>query len=183
MDYYFVAQGKTSIPGVDDGEELTLTDVRFLMPVFTLKSISSFANKQTLMINYLVVEVFGLPPLSNPLTPARKTYWLENQINFPQTFKGSPAFSSCTKPLPLASKTYWIEHQIMFLRTLEGLPAFSSYYPYPLWNRVFAYLRSSFGLPPHSSCPNPTNPQPPASETYWVEHQIMFSHTVEGFCI
>lgn len=28
MDYYFVAQGKTSIPGVDDGEELTLTDVR-----------------------------------------------------------------------------------------------------------------------------------------------------------
>jgi myosin heavy chain 6/7 len=29
MDYYFVAQGKTSIPGVDDGEELELTDVRF----------------------------------------------------------------------------------------------------------------------------------------------------------
>jgi hypothetical protein len=28
MDYYFVAQGKTSIPGVDDGEELELTDVR-----------------------------------------------------------------------------------------------------------------------------------------------------------
>lgn len=28
MDYYFVAQGKTTIPGVDDAEELTLTDVR-----------------------------------------------------------------------------------------------------------------------------------------------------------
>ena len=28
MDYFFVAQGKTSIPGVDDGEELELTDVR-----------------------------------------------------------------------------------------------------------------------------------------------------------
>lgn len=28
MDYYVVAQGKTSIPGVDDGEELELTDVR-----------------------------------------------------------------------------------------------------------------------------------------------------------
>lgn len=28
-DYYFVAQGKTSIPGVDDGEELELTDVRY----------------------------------------------------------------------------------------------------------------------------------------------------------
>ena len=28
MDYYFVAQGKTTIPGVDDGEECGLTDVR-----------------------------------------------------------------------------------------------------------------------------------------------------------
>lgn len=28
MDYWFVAQGKTSIPGVNDGEELELTDVR-----------------------------------------------------------------------------------------------------------------------------------------------------------
>jgi hypothetical protein len=28
MDYYVVAQGKTTIPGVDDGEEMTLTDVR-----------------------------------------------------------------------------------------------------------------------------------------------------------
>lgn len=26
-DYYFVSQGKTSIPGVDDGEELLVTDV------------------------------------------------------------------------------------------------------------------------------------------------------------
>lgn len=28
MDYYVVSQGKTSIPGVDDGEECELTDVR-----------------------------------------------------------------------------------------------------------------------------------------------------------
>lgn len=28
MDYYVVSQGKTTIPGVDDGEEMTLTDVR-----------------------------------------------------------------------------------------------------------------------------------------------------------
>lgn len=27
-DYYFVSQGKTTIPNVDDGEECTLTDVR-----------------------------------------------------------------------------------------------------------------------------------------------------------
>jgi myosin heavy chain 6/7 len=30
MDYYFVAQGKITIPGVDDGEECELTDVRLL---------------------------------------------------------------------------------------------------------------------------------------------------------
>lgn len=30
MDYMVIAQGKTSIPGVDDGEEMTLTDVRHL---------------------------------------------------------------------------------------------------------------------------------------------------------
>jgi hypothetical protein len=29
-DYYVVSQGKTSIPGVDDAEELELTDVRKL---------------------------------------------------------------------------------------------------------------------------------------------------------
>ena len=28
MDYHVVSQGKTSIPGVDDGEEMELTDVR-----------------------------------------------------------------------------------------------------------------------------------------------------------
>jgi hypothetical protein len=28
MDYYVVSQGKTTIPNVDDGEEMTLTDVR-----------------------------------------------------------------------------------------------------------------------------------------------------------
>lgn len=27
MDYYIVSQGKTVIPGVDDGEEMRLTDV------------------------------------------------------------------------------------------------------------------------------------------------------------
>jgi hypothetical protein len=28
MDYHIVSQGKTTIPSVDDGEEMTLTDVR-----------------------------------------------------------------------------------------------------------------------------------------------------------
>jgi myosin heavy chain 6/7 len=36
MDYYVVSQGKTTIPGVDDGEECELTDVRYaLQALFT----------------------------------------------------------------------------------------------------------------------------------------------------
>jgi hypothetical protein len=38
MDYYFVAQGKTTIPNVDDGEELTLTDVRYLSALACLEN-------------------------------------------------------------------------------------------------------------------------------------------------
>lgn len=39
MDYHIVSQGKTSIPGVDDGEECELTDVRlnFEIPLFPHK--------------------------------------------------------------------------------------------------------------------------------------------------
>jgi myosin heavy chain 6/7 len=36
MDYYFVAQGKTTIPGVDDGEESELTDVRFALQAIVI---------------------------------------------------------------------------------------------------------------------------------------------------
>lgn len=39
MDYYFVAQGKTTIPNVDDGEELTLTDVRYFPTLSVLETI------------------------------------------------------------------------------------------------------------------------------------------------
>lgn len=31
MDYHIVSQGKTTIPSVDDGEEMELTDVRFFI--------------------------------------------------------------------------------------------------------------------------------------------------------
>lgn len=31
MDYYVISQGKTTIPGVDDAEELEATDVSCLM--------------------------------------------------------------------------------------------------------------------------------------------------------
>lgn len=30
-DYHYISQGKTTIPNVDDGEELQLTDVRIIM--------------------------------------------------------------------------------------------------------------------------------------------------------
>jgi hypothetical protein len=35
-DYYFVSQGKTRIPGVNDGEEMELTDVSLLNRRFIL---------------------------------------------------------------------------------------------------------------------------------------------------
>lgn len=34
-DYHFVSQGKTAIPGVDDGEEMTITDVSDQCTVYT----------------------------------------------------------------------------------------------------------------------------------------------------
>lgn len=36
MDYHVVSQGKTTIPNVDDGEELELTDVRYREPIFKI---------------------------------------------------------------------------------------------------------------------------------------------------
>lgn len=46
MDYHVVSQGKTSIPGVDDGEEMTLTDVRHhvVFPHFIRLFVNSFKN-------------------------------------------------------------------------------------------------------------------------------------------
>lgn len=41
MDYYFVAQGKTTIPGVDDGEECQLTDVSHQKRVFSFIALLS----------------------------------------------------------------------------------------------------------------------------------------------
>lgn len=36
MDYHVVSQGKTTIPNVDDGEEMELTDVRKSMSLFVV---------------------------------------------------------------------------------------------------------------------------------------------------
>lgn len=42
-DYYFVSQGKTTIPGLDDGEELLITDVSasFWLVKHSFSSLSS----------------------------------------------------------------------------------------------------------------------------------------------
>lgn len=44
MDYYVVSQGKTTIPNVDDGEEMTLTDVRHSLKLHS-KSFSVFVHR------------------------------------------------------------------------------------------------------------------------------------------
>lgn len=49
-DYYYVAQGKTSIPGMDDGEEFSLTDVR------THKSVSFIISSYTFLVPFLLVS-------------------------------------------------------------------------------------------------------------------------------
>lgn len=47
MDYHVVAQGKTSIPGVDDGEELELTDVRPITSFHKTRTKKNFHGKAT----------------------------------------------------------------------------------------------------------------------------------------
>jgi hypothetical protein len=49
MDYHIVSQGKTTIPSVDDNEEMELTDVRTQIGLhyFTL---SCFTNKNKLFM-------------------------------------------------------------------------------------------------------------------------------------
>lgn len=54
MDYHIVSQGKTTIPNVNDGEELELTDVRaprkkkFLNPLLEIFHPSNLTNYQEL---------------------------------------------------------------------------------------------------------------------------------------
>lgn len=53
MDYVFVAQGKTTIPGVDDAEELTLTDVRINFSRSIIFQSNSVAILRTNHLNLL----------------------------------------------------------------------------------------------------------------------------------
>ena len=44
MDYHVVSQGKTTIPGLDDGEELQATDVRGVFVCKTKKKNKKLPN-------------------------------------------------------------------------------------------------------------------------------------------
>lgn len=57
-DYYYVSQGKTTIPGMDDGEEFQLTDVR------TFKSVL-FVNSFNPPYPYLPVMIWFVEMLEN----------------------------------------------------------------------------------------------------------------------
>ena len=54
MDYYVVSQGKTSIPGVDDAEELELTDVREFKSWNKWKCIRNFIDSVQTLLQKLV---------------------------------------------------------------------------------------------------------------------------------
>jgi myosin heavy chain 6/7 len=61
MDYHNVAQGKTTIPNVDDGEECLLTDVR--KNYFNRQNFSSFSSEKKIQINSIYLK-FGFYELT-----------------------------------------------------------------------------------------------------------------------
>lgn len=60
-DYYVVSQGKTSIPGVDDAEELELTDVRNL-EIFH-KALCICVNESEIQNTFLSLKLSLVIPL------------------------------------------------------------------------------------------------------------------------
>jgi hypothetical protein len=56
-EYNYVSQGKTTIPNVDDGEELLLTDVSgSVNPVVTAQEVSILLMGS--LINYLLIQKY-----------------------------------------------------------------------------------------------------------------------------
>jgi hypothetical protein len=47
LDYHIVSQGKTTIPSVDDAEEMTFTDVRNRITILNTNSMFSHASNKT----------------------------------------------------------------------------------------------------------------------------------------
>lgn len=69
-DYYVVSQGKTSIPGVDDAEELELTDVRFIEKFPNYKHFASVKRnekfKLTVLSSFLWTTLIVLMEIFSP---------------------------------------------------------------------------------------------------------------------
>lgn len=116
MDYYFVSQGKTSIPGVDDGEESELTDVRNLpqriqnlCEIFLLEVFESITVQPTLVTwsfdNFRMDWRF--PPTFNfwTLQHLLSTFWFLQ-----------PYFLSCTTP-PSPTFIYLFSSTVVFLKS------------------------------------------------------------------
>lgn len=57
MDYHVVAQGKTSIPGVDDGEECELTDVRPFPSMQPKREQKNFHGKANALMQNLLSRI------------------------------------------------------------------------------------------------------------------------------
>lgn len=55
-DYYYVSQGKTTIPNMDDGEEFTLTDVRNRNSVLFTQIVLERSLSNILFSSYLIVS-------------------------------------------------------------------------------------------------------------------------------
>lgn len=71
MDYHIVSQGKTTIPGLDDGEELTLTEVRSTADLdFRIESELILQTDQLIFSTYQFLH--SLHPLSLLLTQSSK---------------------------------------------------------------------------------------------------------------
>jgi hypothetical protein len=57
MDYHIVSQGKTTIPSVDDGEEMTLTDVRIFYREYTCTINSQYKSDIVASIKSFLLNV------------------------------------------------------------------------------------------------------------------------------
>lgn len=69
-DYHFVSQGKTTIPGLDDGEEFTITDVSVTTtPVFAHLEFYPFgANAENIACKRKLI--------SQESSPMKSKHWI-----------------------------------------------------------------------------------------------------------
>ena len=80
-DYYFVSQGKTTIPGLDDGEEMQITDVSARPPGLTLNEDSRTSSSynhfaiSSYVADILLGSVFVLLDFQYGSGNSNERYW------------------------------------------------------------------------------------------------------------